>query len=224
MASHLHHPAWNLRLRNCDFRRIEGVSVKKRETKSRIARRRGDGERGYSMVELTVVAILLMIISAMAIVQIHPALQQQQASSAMIEVASELRQAREMAITQRRQIQVQFIAPNQIVLTRLNINPGVVGNTFFNPPMQYWQTAGKGDTPDGFGATGAIVFGGIVGGPPTMMFQSDGTFVNTLGVPINGTIFIGDKVDPSSARAVTVLGATGRIKMYKNNANAWVQE
>jgi Tfp pilus assembly protein FimT len=224
MASCLHHEHWNLRARRLEIQRIEGASVNKRETKSISAGRSGNQARGFTMIELAIVVILLMVVSAMALIQLHPTLQQQEANAAMIEVASELRQAREMAITQRRQIQVTFVGTNQIALTRLNINPGPVGNMQIQAPMVYMLTAGKGDTPDGFGNTGPIVFAGIIGGPPTMMFQSDGTFVNTVGVAINGTVFLGNPNEPTAARAVTVLGATGRIKMYKANAGAWIQQ
>jgi Tfp pilus assembly protein FimT len=184
--------------------------VKKRETNSRDMCRRGNQQRGFTMYELAIVCVLIMVISAMAIVQLHPAIQQRQADGAM-------------AISQRRQIQVQFVGTNQIVLTRLNINPGVVGGTFLQPPMTYRLTAGKGDTPDAFGNAGAIEFEGIVGGPPTMMFQSDGTFVDTAGNLINGTVFMGMANEPSVARAVTVVGSTGRIRMWRNNGGAWIQ-
>jgi Tfp pilus assembly protein FimT len=224
MASELHHGHWNSRVCHPNFERREGASVKEQEMKTRITRRDRNGERGFTMIELAIVAILLMIVSAMALIQLHPTLQQQAANAAMIEVASELRQAREMAITQRRQIQVQFVAPDQVVLTRLNINPGVVGSVIFQTPMIFMLTAGRGDTPDGFGNGAPIVFAGIAGGPPTMMFQSDGTFVNTLGVAINGTVFLGNPNEPSAARAVTILGSTGRIKMYKANSTAWIQQ
>jgi Tfp pilus assembly protein FimT len=138
-------------------------------------------------------------------------------------VASQLRLAREMAISQRRQIQVRFVGTNQIILNRLNINPGVVGGTFIQPPLTFRLTAGKGDTPDAFGNAAAIEFGGINGGPPTMMFQSDGTFVDTAGNLINGTVFLGMVNEPSVARAVTLVGSTGRIRMWRNNAGAWIQ-
>ena len=197
--------------------------MKKRETNSSDMCRRGNQQRGFTMYELAIVCVLIMVISAMAIVQLHPAIQQRQADGAMAEVASQLRLAREMAISQRRQIQVQFVGTNQIVLTRLNINPGVVGGTFLQPPMTYRLTAGKGDTPDAFGNAGAIEFEGIVGGPPTMMFQSDGTFVDTAGNLINGTVFMGMANEPSVARAVTVVGSTGRIRMWRNNGGAWIQ-
>lgn len=189
----------------------------------RDTRRGGNQQRGFTMWELAIVCVLLIIISAMAIVQLHPTIQQRQADAAMVEVASQLRQAREMAVSQRRQIQVKFIGTNQVSLNRLNINPAVVGGVFIQAPMTFRLTAGKGDTPDGFGNAGAIVFGGIVGGPPTMMFQSDGTFVDTAGNLINGTVFLGMLNEPSAARAVTLLGSTGRIRMWRNNAAAWVQ-
>jgi Tfp pilus assembly protein FimT len=197
--------------------------VKKRETNSRDTRRGGNQQRGFTMWELAIVCVLLMVISAMAMVQLHPTIQQRKADAAMVEVASQLRLAREMAISQRRQIQVQFVGTNQMILNRLFINPAVVGGVFIQAPLTFRLTAGKGDTPDGFGNAGAIEFEGIVGGPPTMMFQSDGTFVDTAGNLVNGTVFLGMLNEPSVARAVTLVGSTGRIRMWRNNAGAWIQ-
>jgi Tfp pilus assembly protein FimT len=187
------------------------------------ARRGGNLQRGFTMWELAIVCALMMTISAIAIVQLHPAIQQREADAAMDIVASQLRQAREMAISQRRQIQVQFVGTNQIILNRLTFNPAVVGGAYLQAPMKFNLTAGKGDTPDAFGNAGAIEFGGVVGGPPTMMFQSDGTFVGPTGALLNGSVFLAMTNEPSAARAVTLLGSTGRIRMWRNNAGAWVQ-
>jgi Tfp pilus assembly protein FimT len=218
----LHHKVWISINRSSVEGRFEGVSVKKQETFSTGARRERNGERGFTMWELAIVCVLMLIISAMAMVQLHPTIQQQQADAAMVEVASMLRQAREMAISQRRQIQVQFIGTNQIQLNRLNINPAVVGGVQIQAPMTYRLIAGKGDTPDAFGNAGPIEFGGVVNGPPTMMFQSDGTFVGPTGALLNGTVFLGMLNEPSTARAVTLVGATGRIRMWRNNSAAWI--
>lgn len=197
--------------------------MNKPETNSNIARSGGNQQRGFTMWELAIVCVLLMILSAMAMVQLHPTIQQREADAAMAEVSSQLRQAREMAISTRRDIQVQFVGTNQMILNRLFINPAVVGGVFIQSPMRFQLTAGKGDTPDAYGNAGAIEFGGVVGGPPTMMFQSDGTFVDTAGNLINGTVFLGMANEPSAARAVTLVGSTGRIRMWRNNAAAWVQ-
>lgn len=181
-------------------------------------------ERGFSMIELLIVVLVLMIVSGMAIIQLSPTLQQQQANAAMIEIASELRQARELAMTERRNIQVSFPANNQITLTRMNLPLGqsVLTTLPIQAPATFMLTAGTPDTPDGFGNAGAIEFGNVVNGPPTMLFQSDGTFVDTNGNLLNGTVFIGIPNVPTAARAVTIVGATGRIRMYKANPTGWI--
>jgi len=76
--------------------------------------------------------------------------------------------------------------------------------------------SGEPDSPDGFGNSGPIYFGGIAGGPPAgMIYQSDGTFaINGAGTPINGTVFLGVPNQPTTARAITILGATGRVRSY----------
>jgi type II secretory pathway pseudopilin PulG len=177
------------------------------------------------MTELLIVTFILMIVSAMAIVQLSPTYQQQEANAAMVMVASQLRQAREMAMAQRRDIQVQVIGNDQIQLTRFDLPAGqtVLSIVPIQAPVVFMLNPGTPDTPDGFGNAAPIEFGGIAGGPPTMMFQSDGTFVSTAGVILNGTVFLGEPNVPTATRAVTVLGATGRIRMYKANPTGWIQ-
>jgi type II secretory pathway pseudopilin PulG len=208
------------------------VSVNKLETKSSDRTRR-NGERGYSIIEILIVMVMLFTITAMALIALQPTLQGFKANGSMTLVASELKMARETAITERRNIQVAFAANNTITLTRvltlgMVANPneqfGVFRTVQIAAPTQFMLTPGMADTPDAFGKNGAIEFEGIVGGPPTMMFQSDGTFVDTAGNLVNGTVFLGIPGMPSAARAVTVLGATGRIRMYRGNGQGgWLQ-
>jgi type II secretory pathway pseudopilin PulG len=185
------------------------------------------------MVELVVVVGLIMAIMAMAIIKMQPTVQGFQATGAMTTVAAQLRLARELAITERRDIQVSFTGTNTITITRVvtagmvanpNEPTGVIRTINLANPSVFMLTPGMPDTPDGFGDTGAIEFEGIVGGPPTMMFQSDGTFVDTVGNLVNGTVFIGIPNVPNAGRAVTVLGATGRIRMYRSSGRGgWLQ-
>jgi Tfp pilus assembly protein FimT len=198
--------------------------VNKESARISKSRRTGGDERGFSTIELAIVALILMTVSAMAIIQLSPTLQQQQANAAMIQIASELRQARELALTERRNIQVSFPSNNQITLTRMNLPLGqsVLATVPIQAPAVFMLTAGAPDTPDGFGNAGAIEFGNVVNGPPTMLFQSDGTFVDTGGNILNGTVFIGIPNVPTAARAVTIVGATGRLRMYKANPTGWV--
>lgn len=182
-------------------------------------------ERGFSVIELLIVIAIVMIIAAMTIVTMDPVRQQQQADAAMFEVASQLRLARETAIEHRRYIVVSFPSNNSITLTRLELPAGatVLSTVPIQAPAIFMLTPGMLDTPDGFGNSAPIEFEGISGGPPNMMFQSDGTFVDAVGNYVNGTVFIGLPAVPSTARAVTVLGATGKIHMYKPSGTGWQQ-
>jgi hypothetical protein len=72
------------------------------------------------------------------------------------------------------------------------------------------------DTPMAFGDQAAVYIGGLNGGPPIMDFSTTGAFVanqNPFGA-INGTFFIGTPGQTGTARAVTILGATGRVRTY----------
>ncbi len=88
---------------------------------------------------------------------------------------------------------------------------------------QYMTFAGVADTPMVFGNGAAILIGGVAGGPPLMKFTTTGAFINAAGNPINGTIFMGMTGVSSTARAVTILGATGRVRPYFWNGAKWFE-
>jgi hypothetical protein len=83
------------------------------------------------------------------------------------------------------------------------------------------------DTPDGFGNGYAIEFEGLNGLPVAgMLFQSDGELVDgSTFLPISGTVFIGvtGSNNTTAARAVTVLGTTGRVRGWRSQGSTWVQ-
>jgi type II secretory pathway pseudopilin PulG len=180
------------------------------------------------MVELLISILVMGIITAIAIIQMQPQIQQMHANESMDLVLGQLRLARQMSIAERRDIQVQFLGTNEVKLTRLQV-PGIAGaatvisDLFLNSTVTFQLFGGMPDTPDGFGNAFPVDFAGVNGGPPTMMFQSDGTFVDTNGNPINGTVFLGVTGIPTTARAITLLGTTGQVRAYKGTGSGWVQ-
>jgi Tfp pilus assembly protein FimT len=207
-------------------------------------------ERGYTLIEFIVTAVILMTVAGMAIFQLRPTWQDQQANTAMDQVKSTLRQARETAVAQRRDIMVKFVGtagstpcpPGGNVYNCIELFQMVVTGTpptateaqatnpFLTMPIQgnvkFGTVSGETDSPDGFGlpGSGGIQFGGITGGPGSgMLFKSDGSFTDGSGSPINGTVFLAALNTNNSARAVTVLGNTGRIRAWKNNTSGWFQ-
>lgn len=187
------------------------------------------------MVEMMIVVVIILVISAMAIIRIQPAMQQSRANAGMSEVLTAFRTAREYAVSYRRYVQVSFpgypATKNQIQITTLNHltlgagNDVIISTVTFPNTVNYQLFAGLPDTPDAFGKLTAVSFNGIDGGPTTgMVFQPDGTFVDpTSGSPLTGTVFLGVNNFAQSARAITVLGATGRVKCYYGNTYGWTQ-
>lgn len=181
---------------------------------------------GFSVVELLAGLLIMGVVIAIAIVQLQPAVQQMRANSAMYLVSTQLRWARQSAIAQRRNFLVAFVGNNEITISRQEQPTQaltVVSDVRLNPTVFFQLTPGLPDTPNGYGNGGPIVFGGQVGGPPVMQFQSDGTFVDgTTGNAINGTAFLAIPGIPTCGRAVTVLGATGRVRSFKSNGTGWI--
>ena len=202
---------------------------------------RGDrdrsGERGFSMTELSVAIGIILIIFGMAIAAFQPAIQAAKYDTGMRQVLDQLRQAREYSLANRRYVQVSFpVVPTaegpqyEVVITELNsltagggaVNP-VLSTTPIQFPEQFYVYPGYVDTPDAYGNSGAIVFGGTIGGPAAgMLFQSDGELVSAATLqPINGTVFLGVPGNPLSVRAITVLGSTGRVRGWKGADSRW---
>jgi type II secretory pathway pseudopilin PulG len=207
-----------------------------------------DTERGYTVIEFVIVAVIMMVVSAIAILQLMPIWQGSQADAAMSQVDSALRQARETAISQRRTIEVDFdnaangtACPslgnvyNCIELYQYAVSgtPALAvrsANPFLVLPVQSGvefltlnaePTLPSPDNTFGIPAPpSGLVFAGAVG---NMQFQSDGTFTDSTGVQINGAIFLAEPGKPFTERAVTVLGATGKVRKWHGIGNGWFQ-
>lgn len=209
--------------------------MKTQHTNSENPTTRAKRESGFSLVELCVVIGIAMIVAVMAIVGIQPALQNAKYDAAMRELVTQLRQAREYAIANRRYVALTFPTVGsrpQVVMTQMNtLTPGagalnpVISTVTIEGPGTYLVYPTMPDTPDGYGKSGPICFEGLSGGPVGgMLFQSDGELIDGITfLPINGTVFMAAAGQPTTARAVTVLGTTGRIRGWKSSGASWAQ-
>lgn len=189
------------------------------------------------MIELSVVIAIIMIIMAMAIFQLLPALQSAKSDTALREMLEQVRQAREYAVANRRYVQIAFptavingITQYEIVTTQRNsLTTGagadaVLSTIPISMPMTF-AVVNALDTPDGFGNANAIEFNGTSPGPVGgMLFDPTGELVSgTTYLPINGSVFMGIVGQKQTGRAVTVMGTSGRVRGWKNNGSAWTQ-
>jgi prepilin-type N-terminal cleavage/methylation domain-containing protein len=184
---------------------------------------RGGREGGFSLLELLVTILVIGIVSSFAIYGFNNVLPTLRADSASQLLVAQLRQARQASVDQRRDMLVTFRGTSEIVTVRLNLDSTTtpLSDYFLPYGMVYMLFSGVPDTRDGFGNSAAVNFNcGGSGLPCTIRFQSDGSVLDSTGNYINGTVFIGRTGQNLTARAVTILGATGRIRGWRYNGNA----
>lgn len=176
-------------------------------------------DRGFSLLEMMTVLAITSVIAGMVIGAFSVYSETVQGDADMRIVEWQLKLARETAINQRRAIQVQFTNPNQITLVRQNFPAGTtaISSAFLEHNTRFLQFAGQPDTPDAFGNSAAIAFGPAA----VVMFTADGMLTDAAGNPVNGTVFLGEPGKPMTSRALTIFGATARIRTYRWNGSAW---
>jgi prepilin-type N-terminal cleavage/methylation domain-containing protein len=196
--------------------------------------RKTNSVRGFSMLELLVSVLVMGVMVAATLAEMQPTLQQFHANSAAYLVEGQMRLARQTAIAQRRDIVLTFTGNNKLTLTIQTVPAGGAGTVLSNvtlpPTLQFMQWNANGDTPDAFGNALPVCFNytpapvGACSNPLVVQFQSDGTLIDGNGNQVNGSMFMGVPNIPTTARAVTILGATGQVRMYHGTGGGWVQQ
>jgi len=182
-------------------------------------------QTGFSLLEAVVVVAIICILVATSVIGIQQLLSSSRSDAAANTVVSQLRAARQLAISRRHNVQVTVnttaTAPNFAPsISYAEMATGVLTESLpstvtvpLPPNTGFILQPGQGDTPMGFGNTSAVYIGGVSGGPSTMYFSTTGAFMSG-NAPINGTFFVGISGNPNSERAVTLLGSTGRVRTY----------
>ncbi|MBN1567374.1 MAG: type II secretion system protein [Acidobacteria bacterium] len=176
---------------------------------------------GFSMVETCIALMIACVVAGFALLNIDRILPSVNANESMYQVVAQLRNGRELAMAQRRNIRVVFPSENEIQLIRNDLPSGttILSTVALDSHCKFHLFDGLPDTPDAFGNSAAVNFGSAT----VMTFMSDGTLVDQNNNPISGTVFFGVEDEPDTARAVTILGATGRVRSYRWNGSEWIQ-
>ena len=188
-------------------------------------------QAGFTLLEVLVAVAIMGTLAAMALM-VSPAFSQHaKAEAGIIQAANALRLARDTAISQRRNVRLVFVGLTAIQTVRedIGVNGVVTGTTvlrtvLFENRMQFRVQPAVPNTPDNFSLIGATVDGAVAfGASPTRMFTSEGSFVNQQGDFLNGTLFLSISGDPLSARALTIFGATGLVRVWRWNGREWME-
>jgi hypothetical protein len=173
---------------------------------------------------MLLVVAAIVTLSALSFVQVRGTLADAQANGAYFTALSAMRQARQSALTDRRIYVLTFTAPSTVLTERVEQDGtrSVIQSLSLASNVQFRVEPGiptsGSETPDGFGSGSlAIDFNGS----NQVFFQPDGSARDTSGRLNNGVIYLARPGDLSSARAITLFGATGRIKGWRLSALAW---
>ncbi len=180
--------------------------------------------RGFSLIEMMIVVTLILVVTSIAVMGIQPALRYSRVNNAYNTTLAAIRQTRDYAVAQRQVYTVTFnngVAPNTITITQAG-NGNVVATYQLPTDVSFEVIAGMptagNAVPDGFGAGNvAIDFDqGIPAGVKTVIyFMPDGTAQDVSGNLNNGVLYIGRGTDLYSSHAITVWGATGRMRGWR---------
>lgn len=189
-------------------------------------------QNGFSLPELLVVLLIIAIISVIALPQINAARRAFRFSGMQRQIAATLTEARQQAMSQRKAITVRYKnAAREIVIYGGSF--GALNNSINKVEELYGSGIAKGDIvygrPSGV-STAALGdgtnFASLKGGMTEIVFQPDGTMIDASGNPENKTLyFYNNKNAKDMAFAVSVLGAGGRIKIwrYSKGVNKYVE-
>lgn len=190
--------------------------------------------RGFSLIEMMGVIGIILIVSAFAVMKLQPDLQETRVTNAYNTTLMAMRQARDISVAQRQTYYVTFThnaaPPDTITLTQGGT--GTVIDTYQLPLDLAFTVVtgiptGAGQTPDGFGNGGtAIAFDqGVSGGAANVVyFYPDGSAQDVNGNINNGVIYIARPGFLYTSRAITLWGATGRLRgwrVYSNNGSTY---
>lgn len=189
-------------------------------------------ERGFSLIELMVVVGIMATVAAVTMMVTPLMLNTARADSGIAKAMDALRGARELAISQRRNVEIRFIGVTAIQIVRLEIDPDGSGPLAAPSPtvirtvelenrMQVRLESGIGDTPDAFSPNPDTAIEFSLAGP--WMFTSEGSFVNGGGDVTNGTIFLSIPGQKDSSRAISVLGTTALLRSWRWDGRQWVE-
>jgi prepilin-type N-terminal cleavage/methylation domain-containing protein len=211
-------------------------------------------QRGFSLLEMLVVVSIGLTLAGVGFIAMMPVMNQAHLNNAYDTTLMVLRNTRNQAITQSHEYYVNF-NPNGFPAgtIQIQVQPPAINGTF--PPLQQVTTytipsditfgvragfpSSPTTVPDQFGTgTTAIDFGqGLTGAPLNYVVfypdgsSRDGSAVNgySLGNYNNGVIYLTRASDTIySSRAITVWGATGRVRGWRLNnvggVGTWVQQ
>lgn len=187
------------------------------------------GQRGFSLPEITVVVLVLAILTVLALPQIMSSKRLFRFSGLQRQVTASLRDARQAAMSQRTPITVRYDDTAKRLITygggfgikndAKNLIYEMSGSGLEASEIRYGRPLGVSPT----ALSDSSNLTDLVDDAVEITFQPDGSVVDAGRNPVNKALFFyNSKHSQETAFAVSVLGAGGRVKVWRYSSGARV--
>ena len=189
-------------------------------------------QKGFSLPELVIVMLIIAILLVLALPQIIASRRLFKFSGIQRQIASSLRDARQDAISQRKAVTLRYDDVNKRLITyggkygafgdAKNLIVGLSGAGVDAGEIRYGRPGGVSTAALNDQTNITTLASNMV----EVTFQPDGTVLNASNNPENKALFFyHSKIPQDTAFAVSVLGAGGRVKIwrYSKGVNLYVE-
>ena len=181
-------------------------------------------QKGFSTIELLIVAALVVVLTGISVFMLSPQRRAYRSEDAAAQAANFLRDAYQRALSQRQTFRVQIDRANKLIQI-IDENKLPVGDerevrrdvlmdeVNFDPPVFDGTPVAVPAAPYNYPAA---TFASNVW---TARFRSDGSVVDTNGNVMSATLFFSptasQNIDKRLVRAVTLFGPSGSVRVWK---------
>lgn len=184
-------------------------------------------QKGFSLPEMMIVLLVISILIVLALPQIISSRRLFRFSGVQRIVAASLTEARQHAMSQRTPVTVRYDDTNKKIIIHggdfgvlgdaKNRSVELTGSGLESNELVYGRPGGA---PTSALADTANITA-LTSGEAVITFQADGSVIDAANNPQNNALFFYDANYPNEmAFAVSVLGAGGRVKIWRFNPNS----
>lgn len=201
-------------------------------------RRAENSERGFSLIEIMLVAVVMMIIAALAVWQLRPSRELYRSDDEAQQIVETLRLASQLSLTNRQSMRVELNASQKWIRIVDENDPTTAADDVerMRVNLENVATVKVDAQPTGIGlpTPPAYTLAAWTGSGSnklwTLRYRLDGTVERTNGNVTNATLFIypPDAANVNRAtnnkliRAITIFGGTGSIKLWKYSGSQFI--